>query len=78
MAALSYEEKDAFVKEATMSLEHPVYMKAVAEFVDNLLRNPHVGPTHELFVLGLYKISHHAAVLARAEALGIDIEDLRV
>ena len=66
------DEKQAFANEAEKALAHPLVQNVMTEFMDN------IGIAMEgLPRYGITKVAHYAATVARAQALGIDIEELR-
>lgn len=65
-------EKQAFADEAEKALDHELVQKVMLEFADNM------GFAFEgLPKIGLLKIAMYVATVARAQALGIDPDELR-
>lgn len=78
MKILTPEDKKNFANEANNVLDHPIAKDVIDEFKDNLKRNPDVKPDSGLWNYGLMKILTHVSQIARAQALGIDPEQLRM
>lgn len=70
---MNTKEKDAFADEAFKALDHPLVESVVDELCFNL-RVENKG----LPRFGIRKVAHYAAIVARAHALGIDPEVLRM
>lgn len=69
---MNHDEKRAFANEAEKALAHPLVKGVMEEFADNMGFELKGLPRY-----GLAKVAHYAASIARAQALGIDPEDLR-
>jgi hypothetical protein len=69
---MSPADKQQFANEAEKALDHEAVQHAIQEFADNM------GFVLEgLPAYGLNKVAHYAAMVARAQALGIDPDELR-
>lgn len=68
-------EKDAFANEAEQALKHELVTEAVDELVFTLRRGDH---REGLVRYGIRKIAMYVATIARAHALGIDPDVLRI
>lgn len=66
------DEKQAFANEAEKALSH----KLVEDVVDEALTN-HGGDKSSLLYYSLMKVAMYTATVARAQALGIDVDELR-
>lgn len=70
--AMTTAEKDAFADEAFKAIEHPLVDGVVEELLFNLGCKNEGLPRY-----GARKVAHYAAIVARAQALGIDPDVLR-
>lgn len=66
------DERQAFANEAEKAMIHPEVEDAMREFAFNMRFEFDGLPR-----FGLMKIAQRAAMVARAQALGVDIEELR-
>lgn len=64
--------KQQLADHADRAIQHPL----VTDVVDELMRN--LGTGSPLVEYGIRKVAHYAATVARAQALGIDPDDLRL
>lgn len=73
--SMTGDEKQAFANEAEKALEHPL----VEEVIDELLFNLRLrGQQSSLPRYGIKKVAMYVATVARAQALGIDPDTLRM
>lgn len=72
MAYMTDEERQEFSNAAQSALNEPFLQEIMQEFADNMNFNLEGLPKY-----GLTKIAFHAALFARAHALGVAIEDLK-
>lgn len=70
---MNHDEKQAFANEAEKALDHPLVIEVMEELCFNL-RVPFDG----LPRYGLRKVALYVATVARAHALGIDPDTLRM
>jgi hypothetical protein len=70
--------KQDFANDADKALSHPIVNDAVDEYVDNMLHNHGVDLDKGLPRYGFMKVRHAVALVARAQALGIDPDLLRL
>ena len=69
---MTSDEKQAFANEAEKALDHPLVRDVIEEFADNM------GFALEgLPFYGIMKVAMYTATVARAQALGIDPDELR-
>lgn len=66
-------DRQAFANEAEKALDHPL----VASVIDELLSNLGVSRESDEFY-GIAKVAMYVATVARAQALGIDPDELRM
>jgi hypothetical protein len=71
---MSDDWKQQHATEAEKALEHPIVASAIAELRDNL----GISENSPLPAYGIVKVATYAAQVARAQALGIDPEALRL
>ena len=69
---MTSDEKQAFANEAERALAHPLVRDVIEEFADNMGFDLEGLPKY-----GMMKVAMYAATVARAQALGIDPNDLR-
>jgi hypothetical protein len=70
---MSGDWKQQHAAESEKALEHPIVASAIVELRDNLGVSENSFPAY-----GIAKVATYAAQVARAQALGIDPEDLRL
>lgn len=70
---MTVSEKIDFSDAASEAIDHEIVQNAITELISNMKL-----PSKGLHVYGMNKIAHHAAVVARAFALGIDPDELRI
>jgi len=73
MATYTHEEKQEFSNEAEKALDDPLVQRVMEEYADNMGFRLTGLPRY-----GLVKVAFHAAVVARAQALGILALTLRI
>jgi len=66
------EAKERFADEASKALDHETVQNVMKEYADNMNFVLEGLPAY-----GLQKVAHYAALVARAQALGIDPDELR-
>jgi DNA-binding MurR/RpiR family transcriptional regulator len=76
MGAIERDWKQDFANDAEKAINHDLVRFVVEEFIDNM--SPSVDLSKGLPRYGLTKIMHYAAMVARAQAIGIDPETLRL
>jgi len=65
--------RDAIANEAHHATEHPLVADVIAELLDNLGLAPGGLPEY-----GIQKVAHYAAMVSRAQTLGIDPDLMRL
>lgn len=70
--------KEQHANQANEVFKHELVMGVIEEFTDNCVRNFAVPKDDALFRYGLKKCMGYAAQVARAQALGIDPDALRM
>lgn len=68
-------EKQAFADEASKAADHPIVQNILDEARDNLSRNHKVSA--DIVEWQVAKVANVVAQVARAQALGIDPDELR-
>lgn len=71
------DEKQAFANEAEKALDHELVQKVIDESMENL-SNYGIAMDNKLVRRGFLKVAMYTATVARALAMGIDPEELRM
>jgi len=70
--------KQDFANDAEKAFDHPIVKETLDEFIDNMRHNRGVDLSKGLPSVGLNKVKMAVALVARAQALGIDPDLLRL